>query len=101
MPVPKGCSELQWQREATKAAIEAGLDPVRVMAGSRPYPYVAARWKAWRALRARGCSLHSIAKASGFNHTSVRYACLPERPYRGEYKNNTPNVGDLIEIGAL
>jgi hypothetical protein len=70
-----GCTPARWTQVATAEAIAANLNVTKLLAGSRETPYVQARWRAWQTLAAAGCSKHSIAAASGFDRTAVRYAC--------------------------
>lgn len=67
------CSPARYSRTATTAALQAGLDPVKVLAGCRERPVVAVRWTVWRDLFAQGCSYKSIASAAGFDHSSVMH----------------------------
>jgi hypothetical protein len=77
------CPPSLWERKATKAALEAGLNPVEVLAGSRTIEHITIRWKVWRELSNAGYSYFSIGKASGFDHTSVRHAHICARKPRG------------------
>lgn len=70
------CSPGRWEKIARKAAQEARMDPVAFLAGKRDNRHAALRWELWRALVGSGFSYASIGRASGFDHTSVRYACL-------------------------
>lgn len=82
-----GCTPTRWEREVTIAAIAADVCPVAVLAGSMRRAHAQVRWSVWRNLVKRGYSYYSIANASGFDHTSVRYACLQERgPMHGRPK---------------
>ena len=70
------CSPDRWVRQATAEALAHNMSPALLLAGYRNRKYSNARWRAWRALVAAGYSYKSIGAASGFDHTSVRHACL-------------------------
>lgn len=78
----KGCSPSKWRRIATEEAHASDLDPVAVMAGVRLRPHVQARWRAWGRLISDGHSYKSVAKASGFDHTTVMHGVKPEQRVR-------------------
>ncbi len=98
---PLGCTPSIWEREATEQALRAGLDPVKVMAGVGTNIYVAARWLAFRGLRARGFSYNSIGKASGFDHSTIMWACYAKRPYRGNNQKRQRTPQDVIQAGMV
>lgn len=68
------CSPGKWERMARAAAVEAGLDPVRLLSGDGQRQHVTVRWRLWRQLATDGFSYLSIARASGFDHSSVIHA---------------------------
>lgn len=68
------CTPQRWEAVARDHAALLGADPVKVLAGSREQKCVHARWAAFRVLSARGHSLSSISRASGFDRASVIYA---------------------------
>lgn len=77
-----GCPKTLWEREARHEAAFLNLCPGRVLAGDKRQRYVHARWYVWRKLVSRGYSANSIAKASGYDHSSVFFACRPEMRQR-------------------
>ena len=79
----------------------AGLDPVKVLAGEKANIFVAARWLAFRSLNQRGFSYYSIGRASGFDHTTVRWGCLSQRPYRGNNQKKQRTPQDVIMAGMV
>lgn len=86
------CTSEYWERYATNAAVEANLNPVKFLAGDRHRKYGALRWRLWRDLDKHGFSYASVGKASGFNHASIRYACIAKRdPWTGRQL-----VGDAL-----
>jgi hypothetical protein len=80
--IRRGCPPSKWRRIATEEAQASKLDPVAVMAGVRLRPYVQARWRAWDRLISDGHSYKSVAKASGFDHTTVMHGVKPEQRVR-------------------
>lgn len=68
------CPPSLWERKATKAAQDAGLDPVKVLAGQRDRAHTTVRWSVWRELCAKGYSYKSIGLASGYDHTTIMSA---------------------------
>lgn len=70
------CSPGKWERMARAAAVEAGLDPVRLLAGEGDSKHLAVRWRLWRELIAAGHSYASVGRACGFHHASIRRACI-------------------------
>lgn len=71
-----GCTPKRWEAIAREEAAKGGLDPVKLLAGRQSRPYVLARWRAWKRLVDADFSYASIGRASGFDHTSVRYGTL-------------------------
>jgi len=63
----------EWLGAATRAAIEARLDPVHVLRGARDKPYVHARWRAWKMILDEnpGYTVKGLAAVSGHDHTTV------------------------------
>lgn len=59
--------------EAVKEAAKS--DPkicyTRVFMNTRKRSAVIIRWRAWRSLAVQNCSISGIARASGFDHTTV------------------------------
>jgi uncharacterized protein YycO len=76
------CSPSIWAKEATRAAQTAEVCPVQVLSGSMKKEHTAIRWAVWRDLVGRGYSYSSIGRAGGYDHTSVRYACIVGRESR-------------------
>lgn len=70
------CSPVRWEKMARKAAQEARISPSEFLGGKRDRQNATLRWALWRSLVEAGFSYASIGRASGFDHTSVRYACL-------------------------
>jgi hypothetical protein len=94
--VKLGCQPKIWFREATRAALEHGVDPVMVMAGERARPYVAARWTAFKRLAAKNYSFNSIGVASGFDHTTIRHAVKAVTPFK--YGSSKTEAVDGLEF---
>lgn len=69
----KSCSHSSWFTAACMAAKDHNVPVHRVIGGCRRPATVKARWAAWRALmeKNRDYSISGIAKAGGFNHTTV------------------------------
>lgn len=97
------CDGKIWEERATRAAISAGLCPVKLLSGlSRDRRHVSARWSAWRSLIDEGFTLHSVAVASGYDHATVTSAMKANKPpyslgtcssyWRGKWP---PNLIDL------
>ncbi len=74
------CSPDLWCETVKEEAALSQCDHVRVLAGSRSVTYIRPRWRAIKRLVSAGYSYNSIAKASGFDHTTVRHAHLADRP---------------------
>lgn len=96
-----GCTPGRWEREVTKAAEAAGVDPVKVLAGSMHRVHASVRWSVWRDLVGRGFSYYSIGNAGGFDHTSVRYACLQDRGPRHGRPLKDPDPDGIRSIGEV
>lgn len=75
------CPPSRWRRMASIEANSRGLCPVRLLAGDKHRVFVTARWHVWRELYVGGCSFASIARASGFDHTTIMHGL---RRLRGE-----------------
>jgi len=71
----KGCTAPIYTKEIIRAANEVGASIDGALAGGLSRKESHARWIAWKALVSRGFSYYSIGRVSGFNHTSVMYAC--------------------------
>jgi hypothetical protein len=72
------CTPKLYEESAVKAGRLAGVNVRGLLAGSRFNVITKVRWAVWRELFDAGYSYYSIGKASGFDHTSVRYACMRE-----------------------
>lgn len=89
----KGCTPAIYTRRAAKVAQETGVCLRQILSGSRKNAHTKARWALWRQLKSEGFSYFSIGNAAGFDHTSIRYACLRDTDpllgrNRGDVKTN-------------
>lgn len=69
----RACHPKRWLRTASQAAREAGLNSGLLLSGLRHPAYIEVRWRVWHDLVEAGYSYSSIGRASGYDHTSVRY----------------------------
>lgn len=76
------CSPELWARRGAAAARDAQIDPVKFLAGMKSQNHCLVRWTLWKEMAAAGYSYCSLGTASGFDHTSVRHACVAERSPR-------------------
>lgn len=88
----KACTHFRY-KQAVLAATPEGMDPREVMMGNLSYPHTCVRWKAWRRLVDLGCTYYSIARISGFDHTTIMHAYKKGEPERGRPRN--------VEVGAV
>lgn len=72
-----------------------------ILSRSRQVPLSAARASAAKQLRANGCSLHTIGRYLGVDHTSVVYYCrqgavaLPPAEPEPSYDPNAPDESGI------
>lgn len=66
-------SKAIWIEAASKHAVAAKVAPREVLAGSKSWPHVHARWKAWREILETHpkLSLAGMGRVSGFDHTTI------------------------------
>lgn len=76
----KGCTPKLWESMIVARASELGLNAGLVLAGDKRRKYLRVRWEVIKTLMAANYSAYSIAKASGFDHTTILHANCRDLP---------------------
>lgn len=66
-----GVSRKRYVQLITDLSVERGVDPAHVLSGRRHRRFGDVRVQVWRQLRQEGASYPALAKASGYDHTTI------------------------------